>query len=312
MRVCVTGGTGFIGRALVRRLLAEGHEVRVLARPSSRADALPALGVEIVRGDLTDTAALDGAVSGTEIVFHTAAKVSGPGTREEFFQANVTATRHVLEACSRQTVRRVVYLSSIAVYGSARNGEIIDESTPFDANSEGRDFYSQSKIAADWLAASFPATNTLSITIVRPGIVFGPGQPLPVALLGFRIGRTNVIFGSPEQRFPLNYVENLVDALLLCMKPGSDSLRQYIVVDDENLTLGQYHRAKADADHSRAIFLPGWPVLVGGPLGGVPRRQVQRALEDRYYRTKRIREELGWSPRVGLKEAIEQTLKRSE
>ena len=312
MRVCVTGGTGFIGKSLVRRLLTEGHEVRVLARPSPRADALAALGAEVIRGDLAETAILHRAIAGADIVFHAAAKVTGPGSREEFFQANVNGTQRVLEACLQQGVRRVVYLSSIAVYGNAREDEIIDEHTPFDERPEGRDFYSQSKIAADRLAASFATNNKLPIVVLRPGIVYGPGKPLPIALLGFRMGRTNVVFGSPEQRFPLNYVENLVDALVLSMKPNQESLRDYIVVDEENLTLDQYHQAKSDADHTRTIFLPGWPVLVGGPLGGIPRQQVQRALEDRHYSTRRIREELGWSPRVGLKEAIEQTLKRSE
>jgi nucleoside-diphosphate-sugar epimerase len=312
MRICVTGGTGFIGGALVRRLLAEGQQVRVLARPSPRAGALAALGVEVTHGSLSDTVALESAFSSAEIVFHAAAKVSAPGSREGFFQANVNGTQHVLEACLRQGVRRVVYLSSIAVYGSAREDEIIDEGTPFDERPEGRDFYSQSKIAADRLATSFATNNKLPIAIFRPGVVYGPGKPLPIALLGFRMGRTNVVFGSTEQRFPLNYVENLVDVLVLSMKSNPESLRDYIIVDDENLTLGQYHRIKSDSDQTRTIFLPGWPVLVGGALGGIPKQQVQRALQGRHYSTRRIREELGWSPRVGLKEAIEQTLKRSE
>ena len=295
----------------MRRLLAEGHEVRVLARPSPRADALAAQGVEVIRGDLADFAAIENAVKETDLVFHAAAKVTGGGAREQFFAANVKGTERLLESCLRRGARRIVHLSSIAVYGSAKEDEVIDEATPFDQKPEGRDFYSQSKIAADELAVSFAQKNKLPTVILRPGIVYGPGKPLPVGLLGFRMGRINVVFGAPHQRFPLNYVENLVDALLLSMKPSSDTLRQYIILDDDDLTLEKYHRIKSDADHTHSIFLPGWPVLVGGPLGGVPRRQAQRALQNRHYSSNRIRQELGWSPRIGLKEAIGQALKLS-
>jgi len=295
----------------VRRLLAERHEVRVLARPSPRADALAAQGVEVIRGDLADFAAIENAVKETDLVFHAAAKVTGGGAREQFFAANVKGTERLLESCLRRGARRIVHLSSIAVYGSAKEDEVIDEATPFDQKPEGRDFYSQSKIAADELAVSFAQKNKLPTVILRPGIVYGPGKPLPVGLLGFRMGRINVVFGAPHQRFPLNYVENLVDALLLSMKPSSDTLRQYIILDDDDLTLGKYHRIKSDADHTHSIFLPGWPVLAGGPLGGIPRRQAQRALQNRHYSSNRIRQELGWSPRIGLKEAIGQALKRS-
>jgi len=310
MRICVTGGTGFIGKMLVRRLLAEDHQVRVLARSSPRAEGLKAQGAEIVPGDVSDDAALDSAAKDAELVFHAAAKVAGSGSLEEFTDVNVNGTQRVFDACLRQRVRQVVYLSSVAVYGIVKEDKAIDESTPFDGNPEGRDFYSRSKIAADQLVISYSKKHDLPTAILRPGIVFGPGKPLPVALLGGRLGQTNIVFGSPNHRFPLNYVENLVDALLLSMTPSGDLLRQYIVLDDDDLTLGQYHSAKSDADLTRTVFLPGWLVLLGGPLGGIPRHQVQRALQDRHYSTRLIREDLGWSPRIGLKEAIGRTQRR--
>src|SRR5580658_8758917 len=96
MRVCVTGGTGLIGGALVRRLLAEGAQVRVLARPSQRADELEARGAEAVRGDLSDPEAIERAVREAEVVYHAAAKIDPPGTRAEFFETNVGGTERVL------------------------------------------------------------------------------------------------------------------------------------------------------------------------------------------------------------------------
>ena len=133
MRVCVTGGTGFIGGALVDRLLREGASVRVLARPSPRVDAV---GRTRRGGSFMAISrigqALDEAVRGAEVVFHAAAMVEGGGSRRQFIEANLGGTQQVFEACIRQGVRHVVYLSSIAVYGLIHKGERIDERTPRD------------------------------------------------------------------------------------------------------------------------------------------------------------------------------------
>src|SRR5215469_1777077 len=309
MRTCVTGGTGFIGGALVRRLLAEGAHVRALARPSARSQALEARGVEVVQGELADVAAIERAMNGVDTVYHTAAKVSGPGTRQEFFEANVNGTQRVLQACLRQGVQRTVYLSSIAVYGIVQAVQTIDESTPLDQEPEKRDFYAWSKISADKLALSFSAQNHLAI--LRPGVVYGPGRPLPLGLLAFRAARTNFVFGRSSLHFPLNYIENLIDAMIASARIGKPRVREYIVVDDEDLTLEQYHRAMSEADHSHTVFLPGWPVLLGGPVCGMPKNQIERALQDRHYSAKRIREETGWAPKVSLRASIEESLKRS-
>jgi nucleoside-diphosphate-sugar epimerase len=317
MRVCVTGATGFIGGALVRRLLNDGVSVRALARPSRRADAL-ANRVELIRGDLGDSQAVERAVSGVDVVYHAAAKVEGPWTREQFMDTNVEGTRRLFQACKRQNTPHVVYLSSIAVYGPASKDELIDELTPFDSSPEKRDSYSSSKIQADRIAS----TSEVPVTILRPGMVYGPGRPLPIGLLGFRLGDTNVVFGNPRHRIPLSYVENLIDAILLASNPSGDPVRRYILVDDENLTLEQYHSARRQIEKVRTLFVPGWPLLAGpliyGSLariiatgsqnGSIWWRQIRRALENRRYSTERIRDELNWSAKVPLHEAISHTL----
>jgi 2-alkyl-3-oxoalkanoate reductase len=325
MRICVTGGTGFIGGALVNRWLREGASVRVLARPSKRAEELTKRGAEVVSGDLADAVALDRAAEGADVVYHAAALVEGFQTREDFHKTNVSGTQRVFEACIRKSVRHVVYLSSIAVYGLVQGGERIDELTPWDQSPEKRDNYAQSKIAAEELAAAIGLKTGLAVTILRPGLVYGPGRPLPVALLGFQIGKTCVIFGRRRLRFPVTYLENLIDAVMLAAKTDG-GLRNYIVIDDDNLALGQYHATRAAIDKTRAIFLPGWLVLtgpvalnrlakivrVGEETTAIWRYHVQRALQDRWYDTARIRKELGWVPRVPLREAIEKTIKVSQ
>ena len=320
MQVCMTGGTGFVGKALVKRLLAGGAEVRVLARSSPRADALEAAGAEVIRGDVSDPGAVAHAVESAEIVYHAAARVSGGGSREQFFGANVRGTDAVLQASLRAKPRRIIYLSSIAVYGLAQPDETIDEDTPFDDRPEERDFYGWSKIEADRLTMKFAKHSPVPVTILRPGVIFGPGRPLPTALIGARLGKLDIVFGRPSQPFPLSYIENLLDALELAAHASDPHLLQYVVLDNEKLTLGQYHEAREKITGSRTIFLPTWPVVMAATLshpvirflpgdpGAFSRRQMLRASQDRHYSTRRLRDELGWTPKVSLAEAIERTL----
>jgi 2-alkyl-3-oxoalkanoate reductase len=325
MRICITGGTGFIGGALVRRLVAEGARVRVLARPSPRADALERDGAEVVRGDLNDRDSVMRAIEGAQVVYHAAAKVRGPGTRKEFIETNVAGTRTVMEASIAQGVRHVVYLSSIAVYGPAPRGTAITEATECDCLPSQRNQYAQSKIEADKYAVAVGQKPGLIVTILRPGVVWGRGEPLPLALLGFRIGNLNIIFGKREQYFPLTYVDNLVDAIELVGRRTTGGLKTYIVLDDDELTLGAYHNALAEVAETGTLFFPGWLVLGAAmglevlrwlpPVGRCAdgwRREVKRALETRRYDSRRIREETGWVPKTPLPGALERTFKDSE
>ncbi len=321
MRVCVTGGTGFIGQALVKRLLDNGAEARVLVRPSPRADALAARGAKIIAGDLGDAHAIARAVEGAEIVYHLAAMVDVHGTRESFFAANVRGTDAVLHASLHAKPRRIVYLSSVAVYGPVDPHAQIDEDTPLDQLAEERDFYASTKIDADRLAVNFAKHSAVPVTVVRPGVVFGPGRPLPTALVGARVGKFDIVFGRPHQPFPLIYIDNLIDAIELAAQSPDRRLLQYIVIDDDRRTLGQYHAARTQATRTRTIFWPSRPLVLAAAAtrpvlrfvpantGVFSRHQILRATQDRWYSTRRVREELGWSPKVPLEEAIERTIR---
>jgi len=318
MRVCVTGGTGFLGGYLVRDLLAKGETVCVLARPSPRANALQAAGVEIVSGDLDDADSISHAVRGADVVYHLAAKV-GAAAMSDYFAANVAGTERVLAACAQQGTGQFVYASSLAVYGPVEEGARIDEDTPFDDKPELRDPYAQSKIAADRLVSSFAQRTGLPTVILREGIIFGPGRPLPSGIFAFRLGNTDVVFGDPQNRFPLNYVENLIEAMQVAAASGT-GLRQFNVLDDDDLTLAQYHQLKSAVDHSRARFSSPWPLYLASPIMEALRpivpmgdlrlstHQLRRALQNRWYDTRRIRTQTGWAPRVSLREAIGRTV----
>ena len=318
MRVCVTGGTGFLGGFLVRDLLAKGATVRVLARPSPRADALASTGVEIIHGDLADADSISRAVRGADVVYHLAAKV-GSAAMRDYLAINVAGTERVLSACAQQRVGQFVYASSLAVYGPRKEGIPFDEDTPFDDHPELRDPYAQSKIKADQLVSSFAKKTGLPTLIVREGIIFGPGRRLPTGIFAFRLSNVDVVFGEPANHLPLNYVENLIDAMQAAASTGT-GLRQFNVLDDDDLTLGQYNRLKRAADGSTTYFASGWPLYVASPFaealrGIIPmgdtrlsRHQLQRSLQDRRYDTGRIRRETEWKPKVSLAEGIQRTL----
>lgn len=319
MRICVTGGTGFLGGFLVRELLAKGESVRVLARPSPRAEKLRSSGVEIVHGDLHDCSSVARAVAGAEMVYHLAATV-GAAPQDAYFATNVHGTECVVTACARQGVGQFVYASSLAVYGPVNEGGRIDEDTPFDDKPQLRDPYSESKIAADLLVSAFARRSGLPTVILREGIIFGPGRPLPSGIFAFRLGLTDVVFGKPANHFPLNYVENLIDAMQVAAATGGSGLRQFNVLDDDELTLGRYLEIKRSIDRSVTHFSSGWPLYVASPFAEalrtiipmgdtrLSRHQLKRSLQDRWYDTSRIRRETGWQPRVSLEDAVERTL----
>jgi nucleoside-diphosphate-sugar epimerase len=319
MRVTVTGGTGFLGSHLVRDLLAAGESVRVLARPSPRSDRLMSAGVEIISGDLRDPASLALAVKDADVVYHLAAKV-GAAPRVDYFETNVGGTQNLLNACAQNGVGQLVYASSLAVYGPVSDSASIDENTPFDDKPQLRDPYSESKIAADRLVSSVATKTGLPTVILREGIIFGPGRRLPTGIFAFRLSNVDVVFGKPENHFPLNYVENLIDAMRAAAATGT-GLREFNILDDDDLTLGQYNQLKRTADGSTTYFASGWPLYTASPFaealrGIIPmgdtrlsRHQLQRSLQDRRYDTSRIRRETGWTPRVSLAEGIQRTLK---
>jgi nucleoside-diphosphate-sugar epimerase len=305
MRACITGAADFVGGALVRRLLRSGLSVRALLEPSEHADNLRSMGIELVSASLANRDSVEEVLSGTDVVYHTA-------------DTNLNGTQNIFHACIRRGVPHVVLLSSIAVYGLVRKGERIDENAPYDPHFHERDSHTRTQVEADKYAEAIGSKTKLAVTIIRPGMVYGPGKPLPLGPLGFRAGNTNVVTGRRKQHFPLTYVENLADAM--ASVSIGQGLRKFIVIDDEDLTLGQYHLVREEVERTPTLFLPGLPLLLVAigfeiamwlpPLGfgaGNKWRRTRLWLQDRRFDTRRIRE-TGWTPQISLNDAIRLTL----
>jgi len=175
VRVLVTGGTGFIGGAVVRELAGRGHAVRVLCRPTSAAERVAQLGAEVVRGELTDAAAVRAALAGCDAVVHAAGLVRlGPGFEAELRIANADAVDVVLGEALAAGVARAVFTSSTGVLGGARTPAVLDERSTGNAESLGIAYFT-SKLEGERRALAL-AGRGLPLVVLRPSYVLGPGD----------------------------------------------------------------------------------------------------------------------------------------
>jgi dihydroflavonol-4-reductase len=320
MRAFVTGGTGFIGGRVVRRLRERGDEVVALVRSPGRADELAAIGCELVEGDLTSAEAIRRGIQGCDAVFHIAAvyKVGIPASeREPMREANVHGTEIVLDAATEANVNRIVYVSTVGVFGNTQ-GKIVDERFHRDSESFLSTYeetkYRSHEIALDRIARGAP------LVIVQPGGVYGPGDHSEI---GNIIDQTSTgklkMLMFPETGFNLVHVDDVAAGILLAHDSGK--VGESYVLGGEISNMGDMIRKVADlsgrAAPSRAMpvslmkmAIPIGPV-VGKMMGFPPNlRELIRTSDGvTYWATdEKARRELGYAPRdmeTGLRQTLE-------
>jgi len=231
MKVLVTGGSGFIGSRLVSELLANGHWVRILDKVQST--RYP----ELCRiGDVRDPAAVNAAVKGIDIVYHLAAE-----HRDDvrpislYYEVNVEGTRKLTEACSNHSISRFIFTSSVAVYG-LNAGTPSEESLPNPFNDYGRSKLQGEEVLRQW-AGENPG---VSLTIVRPTVVFGEGNRGNVYNLVNQIvsGRF-VMVGDGTNRKSMAYVGNVAAFLMFAGDLGQSGIRVFNYVDKPDLSMNE-------------------------------------------------------------------------
>jgi len=209
----VTGGSGFIGRALIERLRAEGYAVKALARAEGAAAAVGERGAEAIRGDLHTPEALREGATGTELCFHAAAKVEDFGRRDEFERINVQGTRNVLAACRDGDVRRFVHVGTEAALLAGQALVNATEAEPLRPDSPSP--YSATKARAEMLVRD-AGGRELETVVVRPRFVWGRGDTtlLPAIAEMVRQGRFRWI-GDGRHLTSTTHVDNAVEGLWL-------------------------------------------------------------------------------------------------
>ena len=213
MNVLVTGGGGFLGGGIVDACLARGYSVRSFARGDY--PHLEKKGVEVLRGDLGDAAAVRAAVRGCDAVFHVAALAGMWGEYERYHRANVLGTRNIIEACRAQGVGRIVYTSSPSVVQRVTDIEGADESLPYP--DEHYTHYQATKAEAEreMMAANSDELRTVSL---RPRMIWGPGdtQIGPRVIQRRRAGRLKLV-GDGSQLVDSVYIDNAVHGHMLAL-----------------------------------------------------------------------------------------------
>jgi nucleoside-diphosphate-sugar epimerase len=229
----VTGGGGFLGRGIVRRLLQRGWTVRSLHRGDY--PELVELGVEQLRGDIADTAAVTKAVDGCDVVFHVAAKVDQWGSYAPFHRTNVVGTENVIAAARQAGVPRLVFTSTPSVVHSGGDLAGIDESVPYPDHFEAA--YPQTKAAAEMsvLAANDAVLSTVAL---RPRLIWGPEDTnlVPQLIARAKSGQLRFV-GDGSNLVDTVYIDNAVDAHLLAadrLEPGAACAgRAYFISNGE-------------------------------------------------------------------------------
>lgn len=314
--VLVTGGTGFLGRRIVERLLSQGRAVAVAGRSPS--PELEARGVRFIRAPLEDPGAIRAACAGAETVFHVAAKVGVWGRRSDFFRANVLGTRAVVEGCRAHGVLRLVHTSTPSVVYNGRGLAGADESLPLATRCPSPYPLTKAAAEAEVLAAHSPELATVAL---RPHLIWGPGDPhlVPRILARARAGKLRIV-GEGRNRVDMVHVENAADAHIAAevalRAPGSRAGgRAYFITNGEPVALwdwindllaalGQARVEKrvslAAATALGAACEAAWGAL---RLRGEPpmtRFIASELAKDHWFDISAARRDLGYAPRIGM------------
>jgi nucleoside-diphosphate-sugar epimerase len=312
----VTGGSGFIGSALIRRLVAGGCEVTALARSDGSADAVEALGASAARGDLGHVAAMTDGARGADTVFHLAAHVEQWGPYEDFELINVGGTRNALEAAKAAGARRFVHCGTEAAILAGQPVVNGDETLPLRPDSPAP--YSSTKAKAEQLVRD-ASTADFEAVILRPRFVWGVGDTtlLPAIADAARQGKFAWISGG-DHLTSTTHVDNVVEGLLLAAEKGRAG-EAYFVLDDGNVEFREFISAMLETQGvnppTRSIPGPiGAVVAHGGelawrvlPLGGEPpltKFSLWVSTQECTLDDSKARSELGYRPVISREEGL--------
>jgi len=317
MKVFVTGATGFIGGRVARKLLQRGDQVTALVRSSQDAAVLQAAGARTVLGDITQRESLRDGMQGSDVVYHIAGWYEiGSSDRAQAEAINVTGTRNVLSLAFELGVPKIVYTSTVAIYGDT-HGVLVTEKTPISSSGEFKTLYDLTK----WMAhqeAEHWITQGAPITIVMPGVVYGPGDTGYVNELmrAWQQGLLAVMPG-PEFTITLTHVDDIADGHLLAADKGLPGESYILAGPSLNLREVFSLWANLTGRPGPILYVPARFVKPFGPLlSGLANwlplpnliNQDTFAMLDTTYTadSTKARTELGWQPRP-LTEGMHET-----
>jgi 2-alkyl-3-oxoalkanoate reductase len=326
VRALVTGAGGFLGSHLVEELLGRGCRVQALVRPSREISAdWQERGVERVPIDLRRPGdGLAAALAEADVVFHLAATTAG--NWRSMFDTTVAATQRMLDTMREAGWRgRLVHVSSFSVYGlnQVRLHSVIDEATPLEPDPWRRDDYAWTKWLQERLVRELRDEGEVEVSIVRPGVIYGPGRAFQHQL-GRELGPSSLLLYGGLATMRLTYVQNTASLLAECGENPRAAGEVFNAIDPRPLRQFQYARRWRDADRENRRVVP-FPLLALRAFGaGLARAatatggavsppsfldpyRLKPAYGDFRYDTSKATRVLGWQPPVSRERALELT-----
>ena len=318
----ITGATGQVGSNIAELLIEQGERVRALVRYSSDVSFLKTLGVELITVDYANPETLHQGVSGADIVYHCAARVSDWGPWDAFQREVVDVTKHVLTACEKESVGRVLYVSSISAYGhpKVKPGDLIREDAPLGQNPWLWDHYAKAKQLAEEVARKYPGP----ITIVRPSWIYGPRDRVTiprvvpalrskrVPIIGSGENYLNLIFGRDVARgciLAANHPNTAGEIFNLCSR-GELTQKQMLDTLTDAMKLDRITRHVPFFLVQRVAFLQElFARMIGKKTPPtITRRAVYLIARPTQFSIEKAKDVLGWQPEVNIKDGVEKTL----
>jgi nucleoside-diphosphate-sugar epimerase len=329
MRVLVTGATGFVGRYVAPAITERGHTVRALTRSSSTPhwpQAAPGSAggsptVEFTQGDLLQPTTLQAALRGVDTVVHLAISVTS--NREILLDETIRGTTNLCETMVAENVTRIVHCSSRAVYDWVQAEKTPNETAPVDAAPQFRDDYAKAKIAQEELIQKYAAKHNWTVTILRPGFIWGAGRE-QMAGWGHSVGPLHLVVGG-RRELPMTYIENCAECIALAVDEPKAAGQAFNIIDDDLPTARHFAEllTKLEGQGGTFVNLPYWPgfalakfatginqKLLGGRIN-LPSLLAPASYRARFHplhlSNRKAKELLGWQPRYNFRQAWERS-----
>ena len=316
MKILVTGGTGFTGHNLSKRLLQDGHQVRLLVRSKNRVMLAPHPALEIQEGDIRDRVAVDRAVAGVQKVCNIAAMYRPAGSvDQDYHDIHVEGVQHLVEAAVKHQVERFVHCSTVGVHGNVKVPPATEDS-PF----APADIYQRTKLEGELLARDLAAKNGLALAVVRPTAIYGPGDMRLLKLFKLAARKITPVIGTGKIYYHMVYIDDLVQGFMLALERDEAVGQVFIIGGDENMILDDLLSmiAKIAGKPDTKIHIPALPFQWAGslcekiciPLGIDPpiyRRRVDFFTKSRSFDISKAKRLLDYAPQYGLAAGLGKT-----
>jgi 2-alkyl-3-oxoalkanoate reductase len=316
----VTGAGGFLGQTIVEQLVARGDRVRAFVRRANA--ALEQFGVECIRGDVRDAAAIESASRGVDIVFHAAAVASLWGPWKLFFETNTQGTRNVIAGCQRSGVTRLVFTSSPSVTFAGQDQCGVDESAPYPTRWLAH--YPHTKALAEQAVLASHGEQGLRTCALRPHLIWGPRDQhlIPRLLERARNGQLRQI-GNGQNLIDAVYVENAATAHLLAadaLEQGKAGGKAYFITNGEPVNCWQWinqllalaglppvqRRVSSRAAYAAGAMLEGlWTLTRRTDEPRMTRFLAAQLATSHYFDISAARRDLGYDPKVSMADGME-------